>query len=87
MKTHNGIMILFISYSILAFTTTLFLALAPFASALQRISLEKIPDEAVIEAHLLRKHSALKALALAGINPEDTAKASRHLRATNFFDH
>mmetsp|Transcript_24717 Transcript_24717/g.38218 ORF Transcript_24717/g.38218 Transcript_24717/m.38218 type:complete len:411 (+) Transcript_24717:50-1282(+) len=67
-------------------TAALFFALAPVVSAIQRISLEKIPDEAIVEAHLQRKHMALKALALAGINPEDTTKASRYLRANSFYD-
>ena len=53
---------------------------------IKRISLEKIPDEAVVEAHLQREHMAHKVLAAAGINPQNTASCRRYLRNENFYD-
>lgn len=67
-------------------SAAIFAVLFNSVSALKKVSLEKLPDEAVVEAHLQRQHSALKALAAAGIKAEDSAKANRFLRGENFFD-
>jgi len=59
----------------------LFTVLTTTTSAI-KISLDKLPDEAVVEAHHMREHAARKALAAAGIDPEQNSEeARRFLRA------